>query len=226
MKTSVAVLIPVLGRPQRVVPLLRSLEASSRFVKLAPTFLCSPGDDKQIAAVEAAGEFSWVMEWEPGRGDYARKMNYGFHNATDHEFVFLGADDLNFMPGWIERALACYVETHACVIGTNDLGNSTVQRGDHSTHTLVHRDYGECGVIDDPSRVLCEEYWHNWVDNEFVETAIARETFASAADSHVDHLHPIWKKPTSLERDATYDRGQEHFADDRALFRQRRALWA
>lgn len=225
MRTSVAVLIPVLDRPQRVGPLVSALEDSARFVELTPVFLCSPDDADEHEAIVEAGCEPVIVPWDPGQGDYAMKMNYGWQITKD-EFVFLAADDLVFRPGWIERALACHMETRACVVGTNDLGNSTVVRGDHSTHTLVHRDYGECGVIDDPARVLHEGYWHNWVDNEFVETAIARETFASALDCIVEHLHPIWKRPNSLAVDATYEKGQEHFQVDHELFRQRRALWS
>lgn len=235
--TEVAVLIPVLGRPARVAPLVESLAAASRFVRCYPVFLVSPGDLEQAAAIDAArtfdgeGEdnlFPLIVDWQPDAGDYARKINYGFEWACvrrgPFEFAFLAADDLVFHPGWIERALACHLETRACVVGTNDLGNPNTASGAHSTHTLVHRDYGQCGTIDEPGsgKLLHEGYDHCWVDNEFVATAMARETFASATDSVVEHLHPIWRKGAD---DATYQKGQRAYAADRDLYAARRGLW-
>lgn len=180
--TAIAILIPVLGRPARVQPLIQSIAASSRFISCFPIFLVSRIDLPEREAISAArlfdedgneNLFPLLCDWEPGTGDYARKINRGIEWALlgDFEFFLLGADDLVFHPGWAERALACYLETHACVIGTNDIGNETVKRGDHSTHPLVHRDYVECGTIDEPDsgKLLHEGYNHNWVDAESCE---------------------------------------------------------
>lgn len=228
---TVTVLVPVLNRPKRVSPLVDSLISSARFISLDLLFLCSPGDDEQRAAIRrvqgAHGPTCRVNALEiddpPGRGDYAKKINAGFRN-TATEFIFMGADDLVFHPGWIERALACHMETKACVVGTNDNGNRAVMQGEHSTHTLVHRDYGECGIIDNPDCgvPLYEGYDHNFVDTEFIQTAMARETWASAGDSIVEHLHPIWGK---AENDETYKKGQLKFGTDRKLYESRRPLW-
>lgn len=216
----IAVLIPVLDRPVRVRPLVESLRACSHVIECRPVFLCSPNDRREIREVQKHAA-PVVVPFEQGRGDYAAKINYGVKHTSD-PFVFLAADDLRFHPGWAERAVACWYETRACVVGTNDLGNSRVTSGRHSTHTLVHRDYAECGTADDPGVLLHPGYWHNFVDDEFVQTAISRETFAAAQDAHVEHLHPNWGK--ALE-DHTYRLGIEHFNDDRAYFKKRSKLW-
>lgn len=217
----IAVLVPVLGRPGRVAPLVESLEASSRVITCTPYFLVSPGDKDERAAVRASRSTCIDCSWQPERGDYARKMNHGVEQ-TEEPFIFFAADDLRFQPGWAERALAKWYESDCCVIGTNDLGNSRVTSGRHSTHTLVDRDYLECGTIDEEGRLLHEGYWHNFVDDEFVQTAIWRTTYASALDSIVEHLHPDWGKGAP---DATYRKGREHFNDDRAYFKGRQHLW-
>lgn len=225
MKTSsVAVLIPVLNRPARVRPVVQSLastEVDPVTLPLRPIFICSPHDRQEIKAVRREGLEPIITDFEPGPGDYARKMNLGF-TLTTQPWVFLGADDLHFTPGWIEQALYMHARTEACVIGTNDAGNRRTMEGRHSTHTLVHRDYGVCGVIDDPTRLLCEQYDHNFVDDEFVQTAAWRGTFAHARRSVVEHLHPNWNKAAD---DATYRKGMAHFDHDRRLYRTRRALW-
>jgi hypothetical protein len=217
--TSVAVLIPVLDRPHRVEPLVESLRATEP--RAIPTFLVTPGDDAELAAVRAVGGDYWVVGWDAGAGDYARKMNYGFTHTLE-EWKFLAADDLVFHPGWLDACLAAHARTDACVIGTNDLGNGLVISGRHSTHSLVHRDYLECGTVDAPGLLLHEGYDHNFVDTEFVETAIWRGTFAPARDALVEHLHPFWHKSAT---DATYLKGQRAYHDDQRLFQTRRRLW-
>jgi hypothetical protein len=218
----VAVLIPVLARPQRVARLVANLAATSHGVRCNPVFLCTPSDEAEIAAVRATAAACIVTDWDGGPGDYARKINLGF--ARTHErFVLLAADDLYFHGGWAERAVAAWYESGACVIGTNDLANPAVLAGEHATHSLVHRDYGECGTADEQGKLLHEGYGHNFVDNEFVETARARGTFWPALDSRVEHEHPIWSKG---HPDATYEKGQQRYHEDQRLFLSRRRLWA
>jgi hypothetical protein len=220
--TSCAVLIPVLDRPHRAAPVAESVRASDE--RVTPIFLCSPYDDAEIAAVQAAGETPLIVKWPPGRGDYARKMNHGYWLARqEHEWVFLGADDLTFHAGWLNSCLRWHDRTGACVIGTNDLGNARVIARRHSTHTLVHRDYLECGTIDETDRILHEGYWHNYVDDEFVQTAMVRGTYTHAPDALVEHLHPNWGKAV---QDATYQLGLAHFTEDRLLYERRCDLWA
>lgn len=219
----IAILIPMLGRPQAVDSLLASLGSTPHSVH----FLCSPSDHEVIAAcryaaLEYHGVSVRVVPWEPGPGDWARKINLGFRE-TREPFLLLGASDLRFHPGWDEAALRVASKTGAGVIGTNDLGNRTVMAGKHSTHPLVRRLYiEEYGTIDEPGQVLHESYAHQWVDTELVETARKRGQWAFAADSHVEHLHPFWKKGAM---DSTYEKALSTSREDHRLFMQRRRLW-
>ena len=220
----IAVLVPVLGRPERAAPLSDSLDSTVTDTFIA--FVCNEGDDEQIDACHNVEHVSLtlVVPWQPGKADYARKINYAFRELRgDADWFLTGADDLRFHPGWDEAALAKYEETRCAVIGTNDLGNRTVMRGLHATHSLVHRDYGIwSGTVDGPNELLAEHYWHDYVDNECIETAKARGQFAFAVDSHVEHLHPFWRKGAD---DATYERGREHYQEDGRTFQSRRRLW-
>jgi len=220
--TTVCVLVPVLGRPHRAAPTAETVRGSDS--RASVLFLCSPGDTDQIAAARATGESVIVVPWTNGPGDYARKMNLGYSTArARHEWVFLGADDIFFHPGWFDACLREHVRAaYACVVGTNDLGNQRTMRGHHSTHTLVHRGYLDCGTIDEDGKILHEGYSHNYVDDEFIQTAQARRTYAHAHDALVEHLHPNWRKGSD---DATYQLGMQRFQDDRILYERRRALW-
>lgn len=222
---TVAVLIPVLGRPERVEPLLASLYSSWEEAPLWPIFLASEGDRDELDAIAAADGSPHVMilpgERQPG--DYARKINMGIRWLREAEvkWAFLGADDLCFCHGWADRAIAASASTFD-VVGTNDLGNPEVTRGQHSTHSLVHVSYLGRGTIDEPRALLHEGYRHNWVDTEFVQTAQSRGAYVKAFDSMVEHLHPHWGKG---DLDATYQLGLADYDEDRRLFLARRRLW-
>lgn len=219
--TSVAVLVPVLGRPHRADPVARSIRESEP--RATPLFLCSPEDDAEIAECRRVA-WTLVMKWEAGHGDYARKMNFGYLHARNlgFEWVFLGADDLVFHPGWFDACLRAHDSGDFCVVGTNDLGNTRVVRGHHSTHTLVHTDYLDCGTADEDGLILHEGYGHQFVDDEFIQTAMGRHTYVHARDAQVEHLHPNWGKGGD---DATYRKGAASFEADRLLYEDRQPLW-
>jgi glycosyltransferase involved in cell wall biosynthesis len=227
----IAVLVPVLDRPDRAEPLIESILAASTLVDEV-LFLCSPGDEDQIEACMNTGpEANWlIVPFALAGGDYARKINYGI-TVTRSPWVLQAADDLRFHPGWDEEALARDTGPHVGVIGTNDMGNPMVRSGRHATHSLIRRAYvEEQGTIDELGKALHEGYHHCWVDNELVETAQARNAWSSARRSRVEHLHHIWPvRRGSRERkgvdDATYRRGQTRYREDNKLFHTRRPLW-
>ena len=207
----------MLGRPHRVAPLLASIEAATP-TPFRVLFICTPGDTA-VPAVIAAGAEHITVDY--AKGDYARKINAGARHTTE-PLIFTAACDLKFHPGWLEAATAKLTDRIA-VVGTNDLGNPRVLSGVHSTHTLVTRDYVErFGTIDEPGKVLHEGYWHEFCDDEMVETSWFRNAWAFAADSVVEHLHPAWgKAPT----DDLYDNQGIRQRQGRRLFLQRRPMW-
>lgn len=230
--SSILVSIATLGRSERPAGVAESARASvdPDLHRLRILFMCSPGDDDTIAACQETHEDVCVVSWGGGtkgegcKADWARKHNLAYSRMSE-DWILLGSDDIILHPGWFDACLAAAerLPGGACVVGTNDLGNKRVMAGNHSTHPLVHRDYLACGgVADDPTRILPEVYGHWFVDDEFVQTAQSRGTYAHAHDALVEHLHPAWGK---AENDATYDIGQETVAADRALFDQRKALW-
>lgn len=217
----IVILIPALGRPERVAPLFESaLEATS--VPVRVLYLLSDGDDATLAAAQSAGVDWVVVPFPLAGGDYARKINHGIA-VTQEPFILQAADDLRFHRGWDASALELMQREHVGVVGTNDLGNPLVRSGRHATHSLLRRSYvEEQGTIDEPGKALHEGYFHCWVDNELVETALARRAWAAARRSRVEHLHHIWRKGTD---DDTYRRGQLRYHEDHALFKERRPLW-
>ncbi len=224
MTPTLVALVPVLDRRQNVRPLVDSFAASlvGENVEASMLFLASPDDDAEIAELETCGVWHEVVPWANGPRDYVRKMLWGVARTTS-DWILLAADDLRFHRGWFRAAVDVHIRTGCLVIGTNDMANPTVIRGDHATHPLVHRDYVQQGTIDNPDELLHSGYCHNSVDCEFVETAKARGQFAHAHASLVEHVHPTFVR--GMKRDATYRKGLEFAMRDKQLFRRRRRLW-
>lgn len=211
------ILVPVLGRPQNVEPLLETIAITETAHRVF--FICSPGDEEQINACRASKAITFVVDWEPDSADFARKINWAFSRTTA-PWVFQAADDLRFHDRWDVFALRMAEQRRVGVIGTNDLGNPLVRRGGHSTHTLISRSYIEKygGTYDDTGLVFCELYDHQYVDNEFVQTAIRRGQWAFAKRSIVEHLHPHWRK---AQFDPTYEKATRATSADARLYVQR-----
>lgn len=218
MTVSVAVLVPMLGRPHHVTPLRQSLTDTAPHTRCV--WLCTDRDTDTVAACRDTGDQVEILA-PRARGDYAAKINHGYR-VTSEPWLFLGAADIRFRSGWWQ-ACQRHIDAGALVIGTNDLGNAHTATGKLSTHTLVARDYVDWfGTIDQDRTVLHEGYWHEFVDNEFIDTAQARGAYAHAADAHVEHLHPAWGKAPA---DGMYDAAALRMGHGHALWKKRRALW-
>lgn len=216
---SVAILIPVLKRPDRAAPLVASIEAATPEPHRV-VFICTEDDLAEQEACRATGATVLVLPGPRESGDYSRKINYGYRHTTE-PVLFLGADDITFTPGWYSTA-AALVSDQIQVVGTNDLGNQRVMNGDHSTHTLVTRKYvDEQGTLDGPGEVLHEGYGHWYCDDEFIQTAQKRDAFAPCLESIVEHFHYYWKK---TPRDETYRLGEQNKNADKRLYLERRAI--
>lgn len=245
-----AILIPILRRPWRVRSVYESAIAATPEANIL--FICSPDDGSSIDAVHAVNVEPLVVDWPSGsRGDYARKINAGYR-WTVEPLLFTGADDLHFHPRWYEAASALIdvpVETvevmrsgiligpgtapRVGVVGTTDLCNERTMLGEHSTHSLVARWYADMGGCADQSGIIyCEAYWHEFCDDELVQTAMARHAYVHAYDAVVEHLHPN-RNPSDHPRpnavaipdDDTYRLGRERSRLSRRVFISRRRLW-
>lgn len=216
----IAVLVPVLGRAHQIEPLLASLSVSTGN-PYRVLLICSP-EDEALEAALASDADTIVATWKPGKADYAKKLALGYKHS-DEPWLFQGATDLLFHNGWDLVALKHAARFRKGVIGTNDLGNPLVKRGQHSTHTLISRDYIERygGTADNSGKIFSTAYDHQWSDVEFIETARRRKQFIFARTSIVEHLHPHWGKG---EHDDTYKKALRATKKDQALFMQRRQI--
>lgn len=213
------VLVPTYGRAGRLERVRRNI-ADNTFTQHQVTFIVEADDDRSLLELDRIGA-RWVVNQRSR--NYAGAINTGYE-ASDCDFMFTGADDLNFHPGWDIKALKAGDDWFQ-VVGTNDLLNPYVLAGTHATHYLVDRRYLDDigGVVDQgPGSFMCELYTHQFTDTEFVGTAKARVRFRPCLEAVVEHLHFTVGKS---ERDATYEFAYDHLDDDSALYDERRELW-
>lgn len=227
MKTLVAtqsllIVVPVLGRPHRVQPLLHSaLSCSPPGTRVL--FIPTPGDRGEIAALEAHGAEFLVAPAHWRLGDFARKTNFAI-SETKEQYILSAADDLDFRPGWFEAAVRLFSVKGVGVVGTNDLGHERVTSGRHATHNLVSREYVETyGTIDEQGKLYHEGYTHSFCDDELVGTAKSRGAWVFAEGAVIRHMHPDFK---TAPPDKIYQMGRRFFTKDRQLFRRRQRMWA
>lgn len=209
-----AVIVPVLNRPANARPFVESLRASTGLARIVPV-------------IEADDVESWDAWLEMGvlplladGHTFAEKVNQGARE-TDEPWLLIVGDDVRFHPGWLDAAQFAAGDRYD-VVGTNDMGNPRVVRGEHATHILLRRSYVEkVGASwDGPGIVAHEGYRHWFVDDEIVTCAKQRDTWVSAGASIIEHLHPLWGKAVE---DDTYLHGQESRFTDEALWQQRLA---
>jgi hypothetical protein len=219
----VAVLVPVMRRPDNAEPFMTSLRASTGLARAYA--ICDRTDHETAEAWHRAGAHvvTLVGGAHPEGGSFAQKVNMGYRCSTE-PWLFLTGDDVRFRPGWLDQAQATAGDKFN-VVGTNDLGNPRVTSGEHATHLLVRRSYvDEQGASWDGPGVVCHEGYRHWfVDDEIVTVAKQRGTWAPSLAAVVEHLHPIFGK---AESDPTYRLGQSFVEQDRALFEQRTAQHA
>ena len=212
--TDCVVIVPMLGRAGQADRLATSLADSTDRARLL--FVCTDTDTEVLAAV---ARYDHLVVPPAERGDYAHKTNVGVA-ASCEPLIFTAAIDLHFHDGWLDAA-EWMLEGLTQVVGTNDLANPRTAAG-HSTHTLTTRGYAERGLIDGRPGLLCEDYIHEFVDDEMVGTARKRGVYAHAVDAVVEHLHPMVGK---ADWDDTYRRMNGRMRADRGLFNRRRQLW-
>jgi hypothetical protein len=218
----IGVLVPVLNRPERVIPLMRSFVVSCTKEQATLYFVAQQGDNSELRAImdmakdDSLASRATLLLVNETKRSWSKKINAGF-KSTDESWMLLGADDLEFAPGWVE-ALEPYMSLGVGVIGTRD--EEQFESFAMSCHPLVRRDYVReyGGTLDTKDEVVHEGYDHNYPDTELVATAVYRRSYVFAKECVIKHLHPLTGR---AKIDDTYRLGQVKFSDDKKLFHAR-----
>lgn len=206
-----AVIVPVMGRPQNAAPFMDSIKKSTGGVTVYAIVGPEKAAGKSAVAWRKAGAEIRVCKGST----FAEKVNHAYRVTTE-PWVLLTGDDVRFSPGWLEAAQ----KVGTAVVGTNDLANPRVLKGEHTCHPLIRRSYiDEVGASWDGPGVVCHEgYGHWFVDDEIVTAAKQRGVWGFAADAVIEHLHPLFGKGKD---DEVYRLGQSKAQADKATFETR-----
>lgn len=220
MSADVAIIVPVLRRPQNVQRMLTSLTESGCADRCTMYFIADDDDELELDELERCDANVIVNRslWRT----FAVKCNLGYRE-TNEPWMLLVGDDVRFGFGWLDDAFS--EDDGSSLISTNDMMNRGVLRGLHATHPLIRRRWvDERGASwDGPGTVCHDGYRHWYVDNEWTAVAQYDGEFRFAANAIVEHLHPLSGKAPN---DEVYQLGQSHAAADRALYLDRLSRFA
>jgi hypothetical protein len=212
--SEVAILVPVLGRPEHAKVFMESLRANTPKGACDVYAINEWNNEETHDAWEREGA---VILSRMGCDTFAQKINFGFRRTTQ-PWIFLVGSDVKFRPWWFQVAKKV-MDRGFLVVGTNDLGTARVQSGDHATHMFIKRSYvDEYGASWDGPGVVCHEYHHWFVDEEIVLKAKLAGVFQAATGSIVEHLHPYFGRG---EMDDVYRLGESNAKADQREFMER-----
>ena len=205
----VAVIVPVLGRPSHIRPLLEAFARTTPSATL--TFVASPGDEDEQAAIKACGARMVVCD-----GGFAAKCNAAIPQTTE-EFVLVIGDDVEPLDGWYEAALKHITDTIQ-VIGIPD-GIERPSRPEHACHFLMTRAASELPTFDGGPGPFHAGYVAWYPDDEYMASSQWRGNYTFAdVSATIRHLHPM----VGLSQDdATYAKGRASQHADGRIFQQR-----
>lgn len=216
----IAILVPTLGRPDALAPLLRNLRQVTE-LRYRVYFVVDQEDQETQRVLDTmpGSDFSTVV----CDGTYPQKTNAGYAASAGEELVAPLADDVVFHSGWLQAAIP-HFDAGWDVVGTYDRSPIT-EDGGHVTMPIVRRSYIEDpgAVWGESGKVFHEGYHHQNVETELWHLALHRDVAIFEKDAVIEHRHPEWG---TREPDATDAKGNGQNRDaDEALFLQRKAEW-
>lgn len=211
MPSEIAVLIPTLGRAERLAGLVDNVHAVT--VAEHRVYLIMERDDfASIGAAKSLDAISVVGEY----GSCAAAVNEGYRVSVE-PFFAVANDDVRFHDGWDVAALA-HFNDRVQIVGLND------GSGDCKCFSIARRRYIEqhSGVFDRPNTVY-HTYRSQCPDTEFAFYAQLRGVWADAPDAVLQHEH--WRFGKADPDHPNYVKARQSTDSDLAVYAERRAQW-
>jgi hypothetical protein len=216
----IAIIVPVMRRPQNVARLIES-HANSGCSGFTTLYFVADVDDQLELDELHRCDANVIVNYAELK-TFAVKCNLGYRE-TEEPWMLLVGDDVRFNWHWAHDAFA--EDDGSSMISTNDLMNRAVMKGLHATHPLIRRAWAdERGASWDGAGTVCHNGYSHWyVDNEWTAVAQFDGEFRYAPEAIVEHLHPLSGKG---ENDDVYRLGQSTSEADRALYLRRLGRFA
>jgi glycosyltransferase involved in cell wall biosynthesis len=210
----VAILLPTLERDSN---LRRALDSICQTAPLAQIVVAVDPHDRIARARAAKYPDVIIATCAESYQGCAYGWNTALAAAPPDMLVFvMGADDVIFLPGWLDVALVTLDEMHdSGVVGFDD-GVARSGTADYfwSTHFLATRDF----LIEHNGGVFAPPmYRGDYVDVELCDKAIKAGKFRKSLHAHIHH-----KWEGGVHGDATYQRASEYRVECRETWKARR----
>jgi hypothetical protein len=214
----VAVLIPTLGRPQKMRENVENLYDVTKKDEIDIVFIVEKDDTPSI---EMSRNLDAITLINQRCKSFAGAVNTAVRTLT-HNYFFGASDDFLFHENWLPPLMN--LSEYFGMVGPEDLGNPDVRAGKIAVSYLISRNYIPRACVGFPEDLLFEGYRHNFTDTELTATAIANGEYAFCPDSIVEHMHPFFNKSAV---DDTYQLSLNHMdnSHDATLFESRKHLW-
>lgn len=223
--TTVAILLPSRGRAAQLTERVTSLlwQVPPAGVTIYITLAVCLDDAETQTAAEALQHTSRFAQFRvestsrPADSTAVQGWNmaYQFRRARGGaDWYILGADDIVWVPGWLDAALA-EARPGVEVIGLDDGGHTDLRL--YAPHYMAQAAFVEevlGGLFVPP------EYYAWWFDREVCEVARARNAYSPAPGAVARHLHPDWQ---TARMDRTYRDAWPLHDVDRQTYLTRRA---
>lgn len=209
--TVISAVLPSLERPAGCLRALDSLRATTAGHDIEIVVVLDEPDTASQTAIEARDDVRALVVSAEYRGWPGRKFCQGYRACRlASDLILTVADDVEFLPGWLEPALAL-VEDHA-VVGLYDGQPRAV-----GILSLIQRTW----IEQEQDGYLCYPWYRVWFGE--VERALRARgvgQYALSKRSLINHYHPgIGKGPD----DAIYRLASNWHVQDEATFCRRRA---
>lgn len=205
-----AVIIPAM-RPNRLPDALSTLDQSTINYRVV---VVAAGECAEVAR-RTEGP---IVVVEDQGGTWAQRLNRGY-KVTDESYIYTGADDLAWRPGWFESAQRI-LDSIDGVVATNDLHNMA------GTHFLLTRNYIDTigAALGQPLGTIADEgFEHCYADDFLRSTAKHHGRWGGVVrDAVVEHMHPGAGK---AESDEIYKIGEATMGQGLATYQERAHLW-
>ena len=217
MTKPVAIIVPVINRPEAAIPFVTSLQSQS---DLCEVYAIAQEDDR--ATCKAWAECGAKVVYAPHHG-YPVKVNVGYQHTEEPWLLFVG-DDVTFHEGALYHALLWGEDFDCSVVSTNDKHSPADRLGIVAPHPLMHRTYitNFGASFEGRGYVASPAYRHQCVDLEWSFIARAREEFIYCPEAVIEHNHPSF---LSGAWDSVYELGQSSADEDHNTFINRLMEW-
>lgn len=216
---TVAVLIPTLGRPQKMKENVENLFDVTDKNDIDIVFILENDDH---ASIEMARSLDAVTLINQRSRNFAGAVNTAVRILV-HNYFFGASDDFLFHPNWLPPLIE--LSENFGMVGPEDLGNPAVARGEIAVSYLISRRYIPKACIGYPQDLLYEGYRHNYTDTELTETAIYNGEYVYCPDSIVEHMHPNFNK-SSMDETYKLSFDPVDTNSDYQTYMSRKPLWS